>query len=324
MRWALTHFDPLSASAEPTRDLTMQNTLHSVTNAEVATIVGTGRTRVSLLSLCLLAGLAACNADAPATATADAAAAPTDASSAPVATDAATTADAAPAAATATPVELAPAQLQAVVDGMLKQAYGADAFNAGKSCWTHTFETPNDELEYCMKVGKPQVVATSTGTQVYFQTTSDWNAGLYSQVDPGLRGLFAATVSADGKWEKLAASPALDQGEGGQCGCENDTLVQVGPERHGWKGLAGGMWQGVAVTSNTLYVPMDGSFVDVSGIPNMTEGNQAESTEIAIDTTGTPVDGFYPVKATVMRDGKATGTTVVAFDPQKKTYPWAK
>lgn len=305
----------------------MQNTLHSASNAHVAAVAKIGRTRVSLLSLCLMAGLTACNADAPASA--DAAAVPADASTAAAATpttDAAIRAEAAsaPATATAAPVELAPAQLQAVVDDMLKQAYGADAFNADKRCWTHAFETPNDELEYCMKVGKPQVVATSAGTQVYFQTTSDWNAGLYSQVDPGLRGLFAATVAADGTWQKLAASPALDQGEGGQCGCENDTLVQVGPERHGWKGLAGGMWQGVAVTSNTLYVPMDGSFVDVSGIPNVTEGNQTESTEIAIDTTGTPVDGFYPIKATVMRDGKGTGTTVVAFDPQKKTYPWAK
>jgi len=217
-----------------------------------------------------------------------------------------------------------PAKVDQIVKDMLAKAYGAQSFNAAKGCWSHQFEGANGELDYCMKAGAPKVVATSSGNQVYVQTYSDPDEDAYSLVDAGLRGLFAATVAADGSWKPLAATPAMDQGQAGDCGCVNAELVQVGPEAYGWLSTAGGTWQGVTVANNDLQVPIEGTFRNVSGIPASTEAAPDETIRIQMDTQGAPVAGFYPIKATRVRDGKELGTTVVAFDPSKKTYPWAQ
>lgn len=266
------------------------------------------------LGVCLVAGLTACKAQPPA---GEPSATPADSAAAAPATTAAATPTA------AAPVALSAEQLQAVVDGMLRKAYGEKAFNAGTGCWSHSFEGANDTLDYCMKPDTPKVVAAASGTQVYFQTYSDPNADTYSLVDPGLRGAFAATVTADGKWTPLAATAAIDQGQAGDCGCRDAQLVQVGPDRHGWLGTAGGTWQGVSVTQYTLLVPVNGTFRDVSRIAQSTEDSPSEVVKIQIDPTGTPVDGFYPIKATRQGDGAAAATSVIAFDPKQQVYPGA-
>jgi len=78
------------------------------------------------------------------------------------------------------------------------------------------------------------------------------------------------------------------------------------------------------VVRGFLQVPIEGTFRNVSGIPASTEAAPDETIRIQMDTQGAPVAGFYPIKATRVRDGKELGTTVVAFDPSKKTYPWAQ
>ncbi len=268
------------------------------------------RSLPALLGLCLAGSLAACQAETPAApATADATApatAPAD--------------DAAAATAAATP-ELSAEQLQAIVTGLLRKGYGENAFDAASGCWKHSFETSNDELDYCMKPGTPEVVVTPSGRQVYLQTHSDPKAGTYALVDPGLRGLFAASVSASGEWQPLAQSPAIDQGQAGDCGCADAKLQQVGPERFGWLSTSGGTWQGVTVSHYDLYVPVGASFQNVSRIARSTESAPGETVDIAIDNTGTPVDGMFPIKAT-RSGGKNPGTSLIAFDPGQKLYPW--
>lgn len=281
-----------------------------------------------LLALALIAGLAACHREpaddtaladpAPQTDATQAAAAPTAPAGASAGTSADTSANAASAAA------VTPEVLKAIVDGSMRSAYGDNAFDAAKGCWNHSFETANDALDYCMKAGQPEVVNAPSGTQVYFQAWSDPGAGMYALVDPGLRGLFAVTVAADGTWKPLASTPSIDQGQAGDCGCQSAKLVQVGPERHGWLSTAGGTWQGTSVGQHALYVPVSGAFVNVSRIPQQRETAQDETVVIAIDPTGTPVDGFYPITATRQRDGTPVGSTQIAYDPKQKAYPWAQ
>lgn len=292
----------------------MQTALHSSAVTPAAPSTRALPVRHGLwLALALAAGLTACKASAPG---AETAAAPADAS-APAAT-AAPAASAAPA-----PVSVSAETLQAVVDGMLRKAYGDKAFNASTGCWSHSFEGANDTLDYCMKADAPKVVAGASGTQVYFQTYSDPNADTYALVDPGLHGAFAATVAADGSWQPLAATPAMDQGQAGDCACRDAQLVQVGPDRHGWLGTAGGTWQGVTVTQYTLLVPVNGAFRDVSRIAQSSEDSPSETVQIQIDPTGTPVEGFYPIKATRQGDGAAAAPSLIAFDPKQQVYPGA-
>lgn len=274
----------------------------------------------SLLAIGLLAALAGCSADSAPAASGAVSPEPTSTDAPPAAGAVADAAQnpAAPA------TQLDPSKTEQIVKEMLAKAYGEQSFKAADGCWSHSLDGANGEVDYCMKPDAPKVVATASGTQVYFQTYSDPEADAYSLVDPGLRGLFAATVAADGSWKPLAVTPAMDQGQAGDCGCRNAELVQVGPALYGWKSTAGGTWQGVTVALNDLQVPMDGTFRNVSRIPQSVESAPQETVRVQIDAQGAPVAGFYPLKATRTRDGKDVGSTVIAFDPGSKTYPWAQ
>ncbi|MCD9030247.1 hypothetical protein LDO32_00660 [Luteimonas sp. Y-2-2-4F] len=226
---------------------------------------------------------------------------------------------------TATPPQatrLEPAQVQSIVDGLLRSAYGADSFDASRACWRHTFDAGAEPQDYCMRVAEPQVVAGEQGPQVYVLTYSDPEAGFYSLVDPGLQGLFAAQAGADGTWTTLASSPAIDMGQAGDCGCQDSELIQVGPGRYGWLSVAGGVWQGVESSLYALQVPLDGAFRNVSRIPRATESAPGETNVLEVDRDGTPVAGMYPLRVTRQRDQTVVDTREVAFDPARGVYAW--
>lgn len=212
--------------------------------------------------------------------------------------------------------------VQAAVRGLMDAAYGAAHFDASRACWMHAFETPNDRLDYCMKPAPPQVVAGEDGPQIYVLAYSDPDAGMYSQVDPGLMGLMAASLKADGSWAVLASSPAIDAGQSGDCACRDARLLQVGPSRYGWVSTEGGVWQGVAVQNYVIQIPVDGVFRNVSKIPRIVEGNQDEINVIDVDRHDNALAGMYPLRVTRKRGDAVVETRTVMFDAQAGEYPW--
>ncbi|WP_236621774.1 hypothetical protein [Luteimonas huabeiensis] len=233
-----------------------------------------------------------------------------------------TAATRAPTAPPLAPAALEPAQVQSIVDGLLRSAYGADSFDASRGCWRHTFETGEEPQAYCMRVAEPRVVAGEQGPQVYVLTYSDPDAGLYSRVDPGLQGVFAAQAGADGTWTPLASSPAIDMGQNGDCGCRDSELIQVGPDRHGWLSVAGGVWQGVESSLYALQVPIDGAFRNVSRIPRASEDAPGEVNILGVDRNRAVVAGMYPLTVTRRRGDTLLDSRTVAFDPVQGAYPW--
>lgn len=211
--------------------------------------------------------------------------------------------------------------VKAAVKGMMDHAYGEAAFDAAKACWKTSFETPNDTLDYCMKAETPKVVRAGNGVQVYLLAYSDTSADLYSQVDPGLMGLMAASLEGN-RWTTLASTPKIDMGQTGDCGCRQAELVDVGPERHGWLSEEGGVWQGVPVKQYSLVVPIEGQFQQVASIPQTTESAQGQANAVELDQRGGVVSGMYPLHVKQMRDGKLVKTQSIAFDPQAGRYPW--
>ncbi|MGK2911375.1 MAG: hypothetical protein ACSLE1_16480 [Sphingobium sp.] len=212
--------------------------------------------------------------------------------------------------------------VQAAINGLMNAAYGAAHYDADRACWMLSFETPNDTLDYCMKPASPQVVASEDGPQVYVLAYSDPDAGMYSQVDPGLMGLLAASLKTDGSWAVLASSPAIDAGQSGDCACRDARLLQVGPSRYGWVSTEGGVWQGVAVQNYVIQVPVDGGFRNVSRIPRITEGKQDEINIIDVDRQGNAVAGMYPLRVTRKRGDAVVETRTVMFDAGTGVYPW--
>ncbi|WP_093140220.1 hypothetical protein [Pseudoxanthomonas sp. GM95] len=210
--------------------------------------------------------------------------------------------------------------VQATVKGLMDAAYGASHYDTARQCWTHAFETPNDTLDYCMKPAAPQVVAGADGAQVYLLAYSDPSADSYSQVDPGLKGLMAASLSADGQWKAIASSPAIDAGQAGDCGCRDARLQQVGPGLYGWLASEGGVWQGVAVIRETLTAPVGETFKQVATIPDT--GSDGGKLALQVDAQAAATAGFYPLVVTRTGGKAAVDRKVIPFDAGKGVYPW--
>ncbi|MCD9030245.1 hypothetical protein LDO32_00650 [Luteimonas sp. Y-2-2-4F] len=215
-----------------------------------------------------------------------------------------------------------PAQVRAVVDAMLRSAYGEDSFDASRACWRHTFDGATGPRDYCMRVATPQVLPGERGPEVYVLTYSDPEAGRYAQDEPGLQGLFAAQASDDGTWTPLAASPAIGTGRAGDCGCRHDAAIEVGPGRYGWLSIAGDAWQGAESSAYALRIAEDGAFREVSRIPRASRDAPGEFNTLEVDRSGAPVAGMYPLKVTRRRGDTLLGTRAVAFDPARGSYPW--
>ncbi|QHG89066.1 hypothetical protein K6982_09080 [Xanthomonas cucurbitae] len=204
----------------------------------------------------------------------------------------------------------------------MNSAYGVGNFDPSRNCWKYELKVGEDSLDYCM-IGVVSKVSTETdGAKIYVQSHSDPQAEIYSQVDPGIEGLFVVGSDVDKKIKVLAAKPATDMGQAGDCGCLNSKVIQVGPARYGWLSTAGGIWQGVQVTRYSLQVPVGSEIRDVSGIPRVSEKSPDETNELSVKTDGKPVAGMYPLEVARKRGDTVLETRLVSYDEAKGIYPW--
>lgn len=210
-----------------------------------------------------------------------------------------------------------------LIKELMDFAYGAGNFDQSRNCWKYEFKAGGGSLDYCMLGVVSKVSTEADGTKVYIQSHSDPQAEIYSQVDPGIEGLFVVGLDADKKIKVLAAKPATDMGQAGDCGCLNSKVIQVGPARYGWLSTAGGIWQGVQVTRYSLQVPVGSEIRDVSGIPRVSEKSPDETNELAVKTDGKPIAGMYPLEITRKRGDTVLETRLVSYDETKGVYPWS-
>ncbi|MCC8537625.1 hypothetical protein ACDH70_21330 [Xanthomonas axonopodis pv. poinsettiicola] len=213
-------------------------------------------------------------------------------------------------------------EIDSIVRDVMNSAYGAGNFDQARRCWKYEFNASGEPLDYCMVGLVSKVSNDGEGVKLYIQAHSDPQAAIYSQVDPGLQGLFVVGVDAGKKAKTLAAKPAMDMGQAGDCGCLDAKVIQVGPARYGWLSTTGGIWQGVQVTRYSLYVPIGMEIRDVSGIPRVAEKSPSEINEFRVMTGGDVVAGMYPLEITRKRGDTVVETRLVPYDETKRTYPW--
>ncbi|MCC8535494.1 hypothetical protein ACDH70_21280 [Xanthomonas axonopodis pv. poinsettiicola] len=213
-------------------------------------------------------------------------------------------------------------EIESIVQITMDSAYGAGNFDQARRCWKYEFNAAGEPLGYCMVGVVSKVSNDGEGVKLYIQAHSDPQAAIYSQVDPGLQGLFVVGVDADKKAKTLAAKPAMDMGQAGDCGCLDAKVIQVGPTRYGWLSTTGGIWQGVQVTRYSLYVPIGMEIRDVSGIPRVTEKSPEEINEFRVVTGGDVVAGMYPLEIRRKRGDTVLETRLVPYDETKGTYLW--
>ncbi|EGD20029.1 hypothetical protein [Xanthomonas hortorum] len=214
-------------------------------------------------------------------------------------------------------------ELRSIVKEIMDSAYGANNFDASRSCWKYSFKAGSESLYYCMIGAVSKVSSDADGVKVYVQSHSDPQAEVYSQVDPGLEGLFFVGLDADKKVRVLASKPAIDMGQAGDCGCLDAKVIQVGPARYGWLSTTGGVWQGVQVTRYSLQVPVGSEIRDVSGIPRVSENTPDESIDLNVKSDGKVVAGMYPLEITRKRGDNVLETRLVSYDEVKGIYPWS-
>lgn len=220
-------------------------------------------------------------------------------------------------------ISLNPSEVKLLVKEVMNSAYGVGNFDPSRNCWKYEFKVGGDSLDYCMLGVVSKVSTEADDTKVYIQSHSDPQAEIYSQVDPGIEGLFVVGLDADKKIKVLAAKPATDMGQAGDCGCLNSKVIQVGPARYGWLSTAGGIWQGVQVARYSLQVPVGSEIRDVSGIPRVSEKSPDETNELAVKTDGKPIAGMYPLEITRKRGDTVLEKRLVSYDETKGVYPWS-
>lgn len=219
------------------------------------------------------------------------------------------------------PANLSSEEISSIVEGLLRQAYGEENYEADTGCWHHRFTAGDEELDYCMKAEAAHVVSAASGTQIYFQTYSDPQAGTYALVNPGLRGLFAASVSDSGKWTPLAITAAMDQGQAGDCGCLDAKLIAVGPDRYGWLSSSVGDWSGEIRSSHQLDVPVGNVFRTAATITGEANGENSKQPRITMVSTGAVSGGLYPIEVTRHAEGGNDSKVTISFDPVQNIYP---
>lgn len=217
------------------------------------------------------------------------------------------------------PTSVAPAT---VAEQVMREHYGA-RFDTRHQCWQYTPATEADlGGPYCMKLRavEPVLVGGKRMLHVLAVSEMDWTGeGSVSagRAEPGLMGAFLLDLSAS-PWRYVAQSPALPFGSFGACGCEQARLVKIGEERHAWTFTTGGVWQGIVVSWHHIVAPLDGKFQDVSGIPEITE--EAQDARYEWQPIATHGQAWYPLLVTKKRDGGATESKRIQYDPEKATY----
>lgn len=214
--------------------------------------------------------------------------------------------------------------LDAIVKAVMEDQYGKD-YDARHGCWTYTHTTEQgDDLTYCMRPGKPELVQTAKGRQLFVRAASvydirDDQRYRYSHVAPGLMGAFQLQLDARGGWTFLALDNELEFGSAGYCGCNDARFVKLSNQGdYGWLFASGGVWQGIVAAGYTLLLPRKGGFVDISRIPQVKEDEQGVeyALEVAPDQAGL---GLFPLRVT-RKSGAGTETFTVNFEPKAGAY----
>lgn len=214
----------------------------------------------------------------------------------------------------------------AIVKAVMADQYGKQ-YDAGHACWvfTHTTEQ-GDDLTYCMRPGKPALVDTAKGKQLFLAAANaydikDDSRFAYGQTDPGLMGAFQIAIDAKGGWTFVALDPAMEFGTGGYCGCNKADFVKLSNQGdYGWLFVSGGAWQGKVVADYSIVTPRNGGFVDVSRIPQTAPKEQDATYELKVAER--PGPGLFPLRVTKMRAKTKVQEITVDFDPKKYAYPW--
>lgn len=219
----------------------------------------------------------------------------------------------------------APAQdADDIVKAVMQDQYGKQ-YDAKHGCWvfTHTTEQ-GDDLTYCMQPGKPELVDTAKGRQLFLRAANaydikDDDRFTYSQTDPGLMGAFQVSLDAKGGWTFLAMDPAMEFGTGGYCGCNKAGFVKLSNQGdYGWLFVSGGAWQGKVVADYSIVMPRDGGFADVSRIPQTPSKEQDVTYELKIAER--PGAGLFPLRVTKTRGNAKVEDLTVNYDPKERVY----
>lgn len=219
--------------------------------------------------------------------------------------------------------DAAKADAARIVADVMREQY-PDGYDEKHDCWSFSRKSADGETGYCMRSHPAQWADGENGNSFYFiaSSASDINDDLryaYGSVDPGLMGAFKVSVASDGGWTLESASKAMDFGTAGACGCEDARLVRLGRGYYGWMFTSGGMWQGVVVSNHEIVAPHDGSFKNLSAIPEIREEAQDVRYTVTVVDSDPDMDVF-PLKVEKSASGKQAGERIVGFDRNKWAY----
>lgn len=214
--------------------------------------------------------------------------------------------------------------VNAIVKAVMEDQYGKQ-YDAKHACWVfaHTTEQ-GDDLTYCMQPGKPELVDTAKGKQLFVYAANaydikDNDRYTYSQTDPGLMGAFQVSVDAKGEWTFVAMDNAMEFGTNGYCGCNKADFVKLSNQGdYGWVFVSGGVWQGKVVADYSIVTPRKGGFVDISRIPQTTSYEQDTTYELKVAER--PGAGLFPLVVTKIKGNAKVQDITVAFDAKKYLY----
>lgn len=213
----------------------------------------------------------------------------------------------------------------AIVREVMRSRYG-DHYDAERDCWPTTLEENGDTTDYCLRPQAPTLVTTSTGRQMLFLAAGvqdfDHTPRLYSYaaLDPGMFGLFVVALHDDGSWSLVAGTNDETIGTNGDCACATARLVRMGRDVYGWTMVDGGIWQGVEVSSHSVYAPVGDKVVLVASVPDVEEDAQGVHHDIAFDTTD-PAAERYPLIVTTRGGTGGADRRTMRFDAAAGRYP---
>lgn len=215
--------------------------------------------------------------------------------------------------------------VDAIVKAVMEDQYGKQ-YDDKHACWTfdHTTEQ-GDALTYCMRPGKPELVDSPKGKQLYVYAANaydvrDDNRYTYSQAQPGLMGAFKVQVDASGRWTYQAIDNAMEFGTAGYCGCNKAAFVKLSAQGdYAWLFASGGSWQGSVVADYSLIMARKGAFVDVSKLPRVKQAAPDVVYDVKVDAAAGAA-GMFPLDVTKSRGSAVLASFKVAFDPKSFVY----
>lgn len=220
--------------------------------------------------------------------------------------------------------------IETLVRSVMNAQYG-DRFNKTFGCWEYTHQVKSASIKYCVKPFESTMIHADGEERLYFYAKSivpdndhERVFGDFSQIDEGLLGVFILNKQASGQWDYLAKSKEIYSGSWGNCCSSPITLVKLSnADDYAWLYTSGGSWGGVFVSNFSLLLPKNGEIVDISKLPEVTEGQQDYVNKLAIESNDTKV-GFYPIRLTKVEEEtkKEISSELIQFN--EKTFYYEK